>query len=287
VTPSLGAVVDEAAARLRQAGLAPADARADAALLARTLLGWDTAAWLTRQIEVASDSFLHRFAPLITRRAAHEPVAYLTGEREFYGRAFKVNRDVLIPRPETELVVEAALGRLAVGPAAARVLDVGTGSGCLAVTLAAERPDARLTATDVSAAALAVAQANAARHRVDARIQWVEGSLLGSLAGPWDLIVSNPPYIRWADRDTLPPDVRDFEPAVALYGGDDGLTVIRALIVAAAGALELAGGLVLEIGAGQAEAVDRCFEEARAFGPRRLLTDLQGIARVVVADRRL
>ena len=285
MTPSLSAVVDQAAARLRQAGFAPAEARGDAALLARTLLGWDTAAWLARQVEAAPDDFRPRLAPLITRRAAHEPVAYLTGEREFFGRPFRVTPDVLIPRPETELLVEAALGLLAARPAACRVLDVGTGSGCLAVTIACERPDARLTATDVSAAALAVAEENAVRHTVSGRIRWVHGSLVGPVAEPWDLIVSNPPYIARGDRDSLPPDVRDFEPELALYGGEDGLAVIRAIVQAARGALTPTGTLLLEIGAGQAEAVDRCFAETQAFGPRRRLPDLQGIARVIVADR--
>ena len=285
MTLSLGAVVDQAAERLTQAGASPDVARAEAALLARTLLGWDTASWLIRQLEAAPDDFPPRLAELIARRAAHEPVAYLTGEREFYGRAFRVTRDVLIPRPETELVIDAALGFLDGRSGDGRILDVGTGSGCLAVTLACERPAVRVTATDVSAAALAVAGDNAARHRVGARIGWVHGSLLGPAAGPWNLIVSNPPYVARADRDSLPPDVRDFEPELALYGGEDGLAVIRALVEAAGRALGPTGALVLEIGAGQADAVQACLEATRAFGAPRWLPDLQGIARVVVAER--
>lgn len=284
MTRSLAAVVDEAAGRLAQQGFAPPDARVDAGVLARALLGWDVATWLTRDHEPSPGDLAPRLEAWIARRARHEPVAYITGEREFFGRPFHVTPAVLIPRPETELVVEAALecARLRT-PAALSVLDVGTGSGCLAVTLACELPGAAVTATDVSLDALVVARDNAARHHVADRIAAVEGPLLANQLGPWDLIVSNPPYVPRREYDGLAADVRDFEPRVALLGGDDGLDLIRAITRAAAGALSPAGSLVMEIGAGQVDAVRALIEQTAGLSLGRVLPDLQGIPRVVVA----
>jgi len=307
----LAVAVDKAAGRLVQQGFAPPDARVDAGVLARALLGWDVATWLIRHQEPAPGDFSPRLEAWIARRGRHEPVAYITGEREFFGRLFRVTPDVLIPRPETEFVVEAALewARLhtpssapdSLAPttsprpraqplgeanrrlAAFGVLDVGTGSGCLAVTLACELPRAAVTATDVSSDALIVARDNAARHHVADRIAVVEGPLFADQAGPWDLIVSNPPYVPRRDYDGLAADVRDFEPRVALLGGDDGLEVIRAITRAAAGALAPAGLLVMEIGAGQGDAVRALIDETTGLSWTRVLPDLQGIPRVVVA----
>ncbi len=267
-------VTRHAVAALVKAGHPHADARRDVAVLARHLLEWDTAAWLTRQRDEAPPDLAARLDPLVSRRAVGEPVAYLCGAREFYGRTFSVTRDVLIPRPETELLCERVLSLMAARPAPSPspvIVDVGTGSGCIAVTLAAERPDISAIATDTSAAALAIAAANATRHGVAGRIRFV--------------VVSNPPYIPEGDRAGLMRDVRDFEPAAALFAGEDGLEVIRALIPEAWTALRAGGVLVLEIGSGQADAVVSLMAEA-GFIAIRTTRDLAGIARTVEGVRR-
>jgi release factor glutamine methyltransferase len=166
------------------------------------------------------------------------------------------------------------------------VLEIGAGSGCIIVTLACERPDLASVATDLSPTALAIARDNARRLGVEHRVTFVEGSLFAGLSGPWDLVVSNPPYVAMRDRPTLAPDVRDHEPALALYAGDDGLTVIRALVDGAANALSGGGALMMEIGAGQAEAVADLLKATSAFHAPAFMADLQGIARTVIATRR-
>jgi len=288
VTRSLAALVDDAADRLVREGFSPADARVDAGVIARALLGWDVATWLARQQEAVPVTAPARLDAAIARRARREPVAYITGEREFYGRPFRVTRDVLIPRGETEFVVEAALACLAARRGGApRIIEIGTGSGCIAVTIACEA-SVHVTATDVSSGAIAIARENARRHAAAGRIDFVEGSLLagrGTAPGAWDLVVSNPPYVARRDRDALAADVREFEPDQALFGGDDGLEVIRAITRTASTALAPGGSLVMEIAAGQADAVRDLIDERRAFGAVRVQPDLQGIPRVVVADR--
>jgi release factor glutamine methyltransferase len=194
---------------------------------------------------------------------------------------------VLIPRPETELVVEAALTALPLRPVPfARVLDVGTGSGAIAVALAAGRSDVRVLAIDRSRAALAVARRNVARHRVGDRVALVAGDLLGAVdrAAAVDVIVSNPPYVPDASPDVAP-DVRLHEPALALYAGPDGLDVVRRLVAGAAAILAPGGTLITEIGAGQAAAVAALAQAAGEWAPARFLADLQGIARVAVLAR--
>jgi release factor glutamine methyltransferase len=295
VTRSLAALIDGAAERLVREGFSAPDARVDAGVLARAVLGWDVATWLARQQEAEPATASARLEAAIARRARREPVAYITGEREFCGRPFRVTRDVLIPRGETEFVVEAALACVAARRGAApRTIEIGTGSGCIAVTMACEVPGLQLTATDVSSGAIAIARENASRHAVAGRIDFVEGSLFAGRAGragragpggQWDLVVSNPPYVARRDRDTLAADVRDFEPDLALFGGNDGLEVIRALVPAAGTALAPGGSLVMEIGAGQADAVCALIDACPAFGSVRVNPDLQRIPRVVVADR--
>ena len=284
---TIAARVEAAAEQLAGAGLQPEEARRDATLLARAVLGWDTAAWIVRQTEAASARFDRALSGFIDRRARREPVAYIVGEREFYGRPFRVTPAVLIPRPETELLVEetlAALGERA--PHAPLVVDVGTGSGCIAIAIALEQAAARVVATDISDAALAVARDNAARLGASARIEFRLGSLLAGLTSSPDLIVSNPPYVGEPDRASLPADVRDFEPAVALFAGLDGLDVIRELIGAAARVLRPGGKLLLEIGADQARAVTRLIAHTPALTLSPVRRDLQGLPRVVVAERR-
>lgn len=267
---------------LLDAGWQPEDARRDVAVLARHLLGWDAAAWLTRQREPVSDAVAAPLLQLVARRMQGEPVAYLTGEREFYGRLFRVSSAVLIPRPETELLVERALAAIdARGDIS--VVDVGTGSGCIAVTVALERPGVQVLATDVSRDALEVAQANAARLGAGQRVRFVHSTLTGP-ADAVDVIVSNPPYIPERDRDRVMRDVRDFEPVGALFGGDDGLSVIRRLVGRARGTLRPDGAILMEVGAGQAAAVLELLDAAGFVG-LRTTSDLAGIARVVEGVR--
>lgn len=276
----------DAVAVLAQAGFPREDSQRDVAVLARHVLGWDVAGWLTRQRDEAPASLMPALAPLVARRASGEPVAYLIGEKEFYGRAFAVTAAVLIPRPETELLVERALAILARRPAGAdpaAIVDVGTGSGCIAVTLAAEFEALGVRATDVSADALAVAARNAARHAVTGRIVFVHGAFTAD-ATAVDLVVSNPPYIAESDRGQLMRDVRDFEPASALFAGAQGLDVIDRLVPDAFRALRPGGTLLIEVGAGQSDAVTARLA-AEGFTAVATHADLSGIPRVVEGTR--
>ena len=273
--------VSEAARRLAEAGIDAGDAAFDAEVLARHALGWDRAAYLARRREPAPARFEEPFEALVARRRRREPVARIVGRREFWGLDFELAPAVLVPRPESELLVETALARLADRIAPWAVADVGTGSGCLAIALARELPHARVTATDISPDALAVARRNAARHGVADRIAFHHGDLLDGLPDPCDLIVSNPPYVPDAVIDTLTPEVRYHEPATALRGGPDGLDTVRRLAAAAADRLRPGGWLVMEVGAGQSG-------DAAVIAQRTGLQvvdvrpDLQGIPRAVV-----
>ena len=278
-------LVPGARARLVAAGVPDREAALDAELLLRHALGWDRATWLTRRDEAAAPATLTTFEAVIARRVAREPVAYIRGVQEFYGRDFIVGPVVLIPRPETELVVDEAL-RAVSGQHALRIADIGTGSGCLAVTLALECPGALLLATDTSVDALGVARANAARHGVTARVEFAEMSYLGETRGPFDLIVSNPPYVTDGAESTLQPEVREYEPPTALFGGNDGLRDIRTIAHVAARVLVPGGVLVMEIGEGQWPAVREALVEAELGAEAFVRDDLQGIPRVVVATRR-
>lgn len=272
----------DAAATLIGAGFAQDDARRDAGVLARHVLGWDTAAWLVHGREEAAPSLPATLDSLIRRRARGEPVAYLVGTKEFWGRPFIVSPEVLIPRPETEGLVERVLRWVAdrpAGDAPLIVVDVGTGSGCIAVTLAAECPALRVIATDTSVGALAVAASNAHRHAVADRISFTHACLMAD-ATTVDLVVSNPPYVADRDRPGLMRDVRDFEPAAALFGGADGLDVIRALIPVAFRRLREGGALMMEVGSGQAADVAALFSRA-GLTAVSATNDLAGVARVV------
>lgn len=251
------------------------------------MLGLSEAQVMARADRRVSPADAGRFEALLVRRLAGEPFAYLTGEREFWGRTFRVDRRVLIPRPETEHLVEAAL-ELEL-PERPRILDVGTGSGCLAVSLALELPAARILATDVSPAALAIAAANATRLGAG-NAGFLAADRLGALAGaegrhdaPFDLIVSNPPYIDPADADALSPEIVGYEPHAALFapGGD---AVLGDLIAGAERLLAPGGRLLLEIGAGQTEAVAR-HAEPGAFHIAAIIRDYAGIPRVVRLER--
>ena len=273
--------------RLTRAGLSPDRAAIDAEVLARAAAGWDRASYLARRDEPAVADVAERLESYVRRREAREPVAYILGTREFWGLDFLVTPAVLIPRPETEFIVQAALARLADRTRPWRIADVGTGSGCLAVALAVELSHARVTAIDISPDALDVARANAERHGVGGRVTLMRSSLLDAVEGPFDLIVANPPYVPRAHQPTLSPDVRDHEPDVALYGGgDDGLDEVRALVAQAPSRLVPGGWLQMEFGFAQGDAVRAAAAAVSGLETVEVLCDLQGLERTLVARRR-
>jgi release factor glutamine methyltransferase len=279
---TVGQLVEEGRQQLRAAQIEP-PGRESSRLLAH-LLGLGEVQVLAHGDEPVAPEVERDFRELVARRRAGEPMAYLTGEREFFGRGFHVDARVLIPRPETEHLIEHAL--VAPVPADACVLDVGTGSGCLAVTLAAERPAWRLVATDLSLAALAVARTNARRHGVEARVRTIAADLTrGLVAEEFDLVVGNLPYVEERVVPFLPPDVRDFEPRLALAGGADGLGTYRRLFAELA-ALRAGAVVALEFGFGQEDAVACSAQETGAFEVVRTGSDLAGIVRNVVLRRR-
>ena len=281
---TLGDWVAASRRRLISAGVDPHDAALDVEVLARHALGWSRARWLSRLRDPAPPE-LDQAGPLVARRRRREPVAQIIGSREFWGLDFEVTSDVLTPRPETELLVEAALTRLDDRAAVWSLADVGTGSGCLAVALSHELPRARLAATDISAAALRVARRNAARHGAAGRIAFHETPFLEGLDGPYDLIVSNPPYITDHEMATLPLEVGRHEPGTALRGGRDGLDPARAIAPAAAARLRPGGWLLLEIGVDQGTEIG-VIAIAAGLDLIEIARDLRGVPRVAVMRAR-
>lgn len=293
--------IRDARQRFERAGIESAEAAIDADVLARHALGgWERGQLLVRQHDACPAAFAGVFEALVRRRERREPTGYIIGHREFWNLDFDVSAGVLVPRPETELLVEEALARLSSGNANAperaasagagaaapiHVADVGTGSGCIAVALARWLPAARITAIDTSDAALAVARRNAARHDVADRVRFVRGDLLDAVTGPFDAVVSNPPYVPAPDLAGLQPEVRDYEPLAALVAGDDGLDVIRRLVPDAATALRPGGWLLFEFGFGQTAGVRRIIEAEPRLALLETCPDLAGIPRVVVAKR--
>lgn len=282
MTMTLGELIREAAGRIRAGGVD--DARLTAEALWAHVLGFSRAQLLARLERVPSEPDQARVFELVARAAGGEPLAYLTGHREFLGLDFEVTADVLVPRPETELLVEQALGRLGNRPA--HVIDVGTGSGIIAISIAVKDPQVRVTAIDRSPAALSVARRNAERHGVSERIRFLEQNLLDPTASldPADLICANLPYIPGDDLADLA--VSRHEPRIALDGGLDGLDLIRRLLMQSPAVLAPAGALLLEIEARQGPAVaalaSMAFPDARVL----VLRDLAGMDRVVSVDRR-
>lgn len=272
-----------ARARLVAAGIGAGEAAVDVDLYARTILGWDRARLLTGLREPAPAALEPRFSEWLARRERGEPTAYIVGSREFWGLEFRVSPAVLIPRPETELIVEEAIRRVGALPEP-KIADVGTGSGCIGVALARELPRARITATDISREALAIARANAARLGVAERIDFVCTSYLDGIRGPFDAIVSNPPYVKEHDRQQLSRAVVRYEPHVALFGGEDGLGGVRALLEAAAPRLVTGGWLVFEFGLGQDDEVRRLVATDPRYAVVDLRPDLQGIPRTAVVQ---
>ena len=254
----------------------------------RHALGWDLARFIAHETETAPEGIPAAFESVVGRRERREPMSAITGRREFWGLEFEVGPDVLAPRPETEIVVEEAVACLAQtrpdpGPAGRSLLiDVGTGSGCLAVCLARECPGAKVIATDVSPGALAIAARNAQRHGVAGRIEFRRTSLLDGVGGPATLVVSNPPYIATGDIAGLPPEVRVWEPLEALDGGPDGLDIVRALLADAPHVLAPGGWLIMEFGYGQRAGVEDLMRKS-PLEFVRFTNDLREIPRTLVA----
>ena len=273
----VASLIDDATSRIAAAlGLTRRDARLDARVLAAHVLGVDAAWLVAHDTDPLTDTHVTAFESLLLRRLDGVPIAYLVGTREFYGRPFHVTPDVLIPRPDTELLVERALACIP-SDQAVDVLDLGTGSGCIAITLALERPLARVTAVYRSAAAQAIARRNA--DILNAHVEFLTSDWFAALAGRrFDLIAGNPPYIAAADPHLARGDVR-FEPLTALAAGRDGLADLRQLTAAARNHLRPGGVLLLEHGYDQADAVRALLRESGISRPQSW-PDLAGIPRV-------
>lgn len=271
------------AERLVQGGIDPAECRLEARLIVAHALGLSREQTILRR-EAPTDSEEARVEALLVRRLRREPLAYILGTRWFYGLEFAVGPGVLVPRPETELLVEWALEHLP-RDAASRIADVGTGSGCIAVAIARQRPSVVVDAIDISPDALRIAKANAERHGVSDRIRFHKGDLFHAVPGAalYDAVVSNPPYIPRSESPRLAPEVADHEPHTALFGPDpDGLGLYRRLAIETASHLRPDGGLAVEVGAGQAPDVATLLQNAGWMRVARI-PDLAGIERVVTA----
>ena len=284
MTNAISDLLREASQILRDAGV-PEPRREAGSLLSHVIVR-DRTFLISHAEETVGDEDLARFQKAVARRASGEPLQYITGVQDFYGREFRVTPDVLIPRPETELLVEAAL-QILPREAAMLICDVGTGSGCIAVTLLCERTDARGIAVDVSEAALAVAEDNARRHGVSDRITFKISDCFASLdTAAFDVVVSNPPYVSADALAGLQREVRDHEPLVALSPGADGLGVIRRLLHDAPAFLKDNGYLMMEIGFDQGERVQQLIDE-HYWRLHEIRPDLQGIPRIVLVQKRV
>lgn len=266
--------------RLREAGVESAEA--DARILLAFALGIDAAALLAAPEEIIDADAAVTFENILTRRIAREPVAHITGEKEFWSLPFAVTRDVLVPRPETETIVEAALAAFPERECEFRMLDFGTGSGALLGAILSERPHARGVGLDKSKAALDVARRNVERLELAQRAELIEGDWSYRFDCTFDLIVSNPPYIVRSELALLSPDVRDHDPALALDGGPDGLDAYRAIVNRLDELLISSGVAVLELGIGQQRAVSALINTGGRLAVQRTLPDLSGIPRALV-----
>jgi release factor glutamine methyltransferase len=232
---------------------------------------------------------LSAYRACVKRRVAGEPSQYITGTQEFWSLPLRVNPEVLIPRPETEVLVEAVLDFIRRDPAVeanSAILDLGTGSGAIAIALARELSGAKIVAVDLSMPALQLARENARFNQVEKQLQFVQADIFSGIPGAsekFDSIVSNPPYVSFAEFNQLPREIRDYEPRRALDGGPDGLTAVRHLIVKAPAILRRGGGLFLEMGAGQAETVSTLISKSQEYKSFSILKDFSGIDRVMVA----
>ena len=273
----------EAAEVLRNAGVP--EARRQAASLMQDVIRRDRTFLLSHPEYVLSQEEEDRFRQNLTRRASGEPLQYITGNQAFFGLDFEVTKDVLIPRPETELLVESAL-KLIAKDSHPRICDVGTGSGCIAISIVHEHRSATAIAIDISEAALRVAQRNAERHSVSNRIDFVAADCLSAICPNHtvDLVVSNPPYVAGSSWTGLQREVRDHEPRVALLSGADGLTMIRRLLVEAESVLKPGGHLLFEMGFDQGAAVEQLVNR-RVWQILDIHPDLQGIPRIVLLQK--
>ncbi len=278
---TLGERITRARDAITAAGIRAQDAALDAEVLARRVLDCDRAGFVVRLRDEEPAGFADAYRRLVDRRCRREPVAYILGEREFWGMPFEVTSDVLIPRPETELIVEEALELFPAGREPGVIVDVGTGSGCLAVALAREFTQARVIATDISEAALAVARRNAAGNGADDRIEFRAGDLLAPVTETADLIVSNPPYVAARDEPGLIPEVGKHEPHIALFGGDDGLYVFGRLFPQAASRMRPGGRFIVEVGYDQDDRV-AAIAARDGWTLSHVRQDLQAITRTLI-----
>ena len=288
VTVTLAEAINNAATLLSTAGIT--NARLDAEVLLSHIIMKDRVWLITHRDDVLDDNHQREFADVIQRRTRREPLQHIIGNQEFWGLEFIVSPDVLIPRPETEFIIEAALAIVQDRNKPVRIIDLCTGSGCIAVSLAKELTAARVIATDASEKALAVARENTRRHGVSEHIRFLLGDLFEPLEeldirGQIDIIVSNPPYVQAGDLSTLQPEVRDYEPEMALIAGPKGTEIAKRIIQLSPEYLKKNGALIMEMGLGQAEALTRMVEATGAYGDRELLKDLAGIERVIVARK--
>jgi release factor glutamine methyltransferase len=286
---TIAEAIYQAAQKLDRSGID--DARLDAEVLLSHILGKDRGWLLAHSKDRLDQKQAKFFEGSLERRARHEPLQYIIGTQEFWGLEFTVSPDVLIPRPETELIVETAINIIRAKGTEALIVDLCTGSGCIAVSLAKELGDARIFAVDTSGQALAIARKNSQRHGVSARIRFLEGDLYAPLeeldiCSRVDVITANPPYIRSGDMPMLQPEVRDYEPKLALIAGADGTDVQRAIIGRASDFLKDHGTLIMEMGMGQAQALTRMVDETGSYDKPEILKDLAGIDRVLVARRK-
>ncbi|MEW6366997.1 MAG: peptide chain release factor N(5)-glutamine methyltransferase [Acidobacteriota bacterium] len=274
-------LIRKAASRLLIAGC-PNPER-DSELLMMHATGWSRERLFCSLHDSLPEPVVDEFLELMIRRENREPLSYIVGTKEFWGLDFHVMPDVLIPRPETEIVVERAIQ---LAPAGARVVDVGTGCGNIVVAIGHARPDLHLFATDISGTALKVARRNAGRHAVDRRIQFVRASLLDPFApSTFDMVLANLPYVPETEAQILMPEVRDHEPYVALFSGQDGLSLLRSILPQAASVLKPAGVILLEVGLGQAAAV-RTLLDPGLWDDISFSLDMQRIERTLCARRR-
>ena len=253
----------------------------DAEILLAHALGLTRSQLYARLDSEPNPAVEETFRSLVGRRSQHEPVAYITGHKEFYGLDLHVDQRVLIPRPETETLVEVSLS-IARQKDISPLAEVGVGSGAIAIALAANLPSVNIFAIDASADALAVAELNCQRHGVLDRVRLLPGDLLEPLPEPVGLIVANLPYVSHEDLNTLPPDITEYEPLSAIDGGEDGLQHIRRLLAQAASKLKLPGIICLEIGATQAPAVNELAREEFPHATVGLVRDLAGLDRVAI-----
>jgi len=281
---SIAEAISEGAAKLAEAGVH--DARREAATLLAHAIDRDRTYVITHNDELLTEQQIESFRAFIIRRAAREPLQYITGHQEFFRLDFEVTPDVLIPRPETELIVEVAL-ELLKDVSAPTIADIGTGSGCIAISLLHELSDSRALATDISAAALQVAQRNAERHGVTDRLTLVESDCFSRLdpSVRFSLIASNPPYVADDELASLQPEVRDYEPRSALVCGRNRLAIIRRLLIESPQFLRASGDFVFEIGFGQCDAVQKLIDPKR-WKLLEIRKDLQGIARTIVLEKK-